>query len=53
MDRDTAREIDALARARNREDHDGRGCLAAILIGVACWVVMFALAARFFRWWHS
>jgi hypothetical protein len=54
MNRRDAREIDALARQHNRADGpDPRGCLAALVIGLACWVVLFAAAARLYRWWWA
>ncbi|MBY0490598.1 MAG: hypothetical protein K2R93_12220 [Gemmatimonadaceae bacterium] len=48
---DEARDIDALARARNREDGNAtpEGCIVASLLAVGCWVAIAVLAARFFR----
>lgn len=48
------RHIDNLARAANRaEGRDEGGCLVALIVGAACWVVIFALVARIIRWVHA
>lgn len=52
MHADDAREIDRMAKARNRADNPG-GCLTPFLIGLAAWVVLFAIAGRLYRGWHA
>ena len=48
MTPDEASAIDALARARNRADGHG-SCLPAVLITLAAWIIIAALAFRFFK----
>ena len=57
MHADDAREIDRQARERNRRERakqgQAGGCLSALLLIVAPWVVLFAIAGRLYRGWHA
>lgn len=53
MRADEARDIDALARAKNRADAiepHPLGCVAAALIACGVWVVLIAIVARLLKW---